>query len=137
MFGRKTNDNAISSMNAVNSIEKGTLITGDLNSEGNLRIDGNIKGTVTSKAKLVIGQTGFIEGDIKCLDAEIAGTVKGTMEVLDTLKLTSTANVIGDIKVGKLVIDAGAMYNGNCITNGGKTLRELKGNISEVKQIEE
>lgn len=139
MFGKKTNDSttARTISNSLNSIEKGTVIVGDIQSNGNFRVDGNVKGTVVSKSKLVVGPTGVIEGNIICKDAEIMGTVKGVIEASDTLTLTETANYNGDIKTGKLIVDAGAMFNGNCVTSGVKIkeLNPANTNKQEAKKI--
>ena len=57
----------------INLIGQGTSIKGDIRSEGDLRIDGKVTGTIRSKAKIVIGNTGIIDGDVNCQNADISG----------------------------------------------------------------
>ena len=68
---------------ARNLIGNGTTFKGDIESNGDIRIDGKLIGSVKSNGKVSVGPTGFIEGDIICKQAEIAGNVKGNTEKLD------------------------------------------------------
>lgn len=99
---------------AVNILNTGTNITGDIVSNSDIRIDGALIGTITSKSKMVLGQTGTIEGDINSQNAEIQGTVKGNIFVSELLTLKSTSKIYGDIVTKKIVIEAGAEFNGRC-----------------------
>lgn len=103
----------------VNVISAGTMITGDVVCSGDLRIDGNIKGTVKSKAKIIVGKSGIIDGDITSRSIEIEGNVKSNINVVDLLTLKSTANLVGNICVGKIAIEPGANFAGNCKMQGG------------------
>jgi cytoskeletal protein CcmA (bactofilin family) len=96
------------------------MITGDVVCSGDLRIDGNIKGNVRSKAKVIIGQSGIIDGDINCKSIEIEGNVKANVTVTDLMSLKSTANLVGNICAGKLAIEPGANFAGNCRMQGMK-----------------
>jgi len=109
---------------SINLIGTGTTIEGDLKSSGDVRIDGNVYGSVQSKAKAVIGATGVIEGDINAQNADISGTVKGKITCTDLLFLKSTARVSGDIVTGKLVVEVGASFTGSC--NMGPVIKEMK-----------
>jgi cytoskeletal protein CcmA (bactofilin family) len=105
---------------SVNVISAGTMITGDVVCSGDLRIDGNIKGNVKSRAKVIIGQSGIIDGDINCKSIEIEGNVKANVTVTDLMALKSTANLVGNICAGKLAIEPGANFAGNCKMQGMK-----------------
>ena len=98
----------------MNQFGQGTVINGDVSTEGDIRIDGKVTGNVTSKAKTVVGDTGVIEGDIVCQNAYIDGRVNGNIEVMELLILSKTAIVMGDIKIRKLVVEEGAKFNGSC-----------------------
>ncbi len=98
--------------NASTQIMKGTTIEGNIDTYGNLRIEGKVVGNIKSKTKVALGESSYIEGNIVAQNAEIAGEVKGTVEVSDILSLKSTANIIGDIITGKLIVEAGAVWNG-------------------------
>ena len=93
--------------NAVNIIGQGTTIQGEIVCDGDIRIDGMVKGTVTSKAKIVIGVTGSVDGDI-------SGKIFGTVEVDELLFLKSSAYIEGNITTGKFVVETGAKFNGSC-----------------------
>jgi cytoskeletal protein CcmA (bactofilin family) len=109
---------------SINLISAGTIIEGEIKSAGDIRIDGSIIGSVISKAKIVIGTTGKIEGDIQCQNADISGTLNGKVQVAEMLHLKSTALVNGDIHTGKLVVEVGAAFTGNC--NMGPMVKDIK-----------
>jgi len=102
------------SSNSINLIGPGTVIKGDVSSDGDLRIDGKVVGTITSKSKVVIGATGVVEGEIKSQNTDIFGTLKGNVHATDMVFLKATANLEGDINTGKIVIEAGAIFKGRC-----------------------
>lgn len=98
----------------INIVGAGTVINGDITSGGDIRIDGTVKGTVISKAKVVIGASSVIDGDIEAQNADISGKVNGKLTVSETLYLKPTAYINGDIMVNKLVVESGAEFNGKC-----------------------
>lgn len=99
---------------SINLVGAGTVIKGNIVSNGDIRIDGNLVGTIESKGKVVVGSTGSIEGDVVCTNADISGSVKGKVTVAELLTLKATSGVEGDIIIGKLVIEPGAMFEGKC-----------------------
>ena len=118
----------------VNTIGAGTVITGDVQSKGDVRIDGNLKGSVNTTGKLVLGKEGIIEGDVVCNNADISGTLKAKITVSQLLLLKTTAKLTGDISTNKLSIEPGATFTGSCsmgavikdIKEGGKTEQKEK-----------
>jgi cytoskeletal protein CcmA (bactofilin family) len=105
---------AQTSSSSVTSIAEGTSLEGQIKIEGDIRIDGMIKGGITSKGKVTIAGAGKVDGDIICQSAEIAGHVTGKLKIADVLYLRGNAVVDGDINTGKLVIESGVRFNGNC-----------------------
>lgn len=99
---------------SINLIGQGTTITGDLSCKGDIRIDGEIVGNVISKAKVVIGNTGKVIGDIIGLNADISGDLKGDLTVTDTIFLKSSARIEGDMVTNKLIVESGAIFSGHC-----------------------
>ena len=97
-----------------NNIGKGTVLEGDIQTYGNIRVEGKVVGNIKSKSKAVLSDTGSIEGDMLAQNAEIAGEVKGSVEVSEILILKPSAIVHGDILTNKLVIESGANFNGSC-----------------------
>src|SRR5579863_9799729 len=99
----------------VNQIKAGTHIEGEIKSNGDMRIDGTLKGNIETQGKLVIGPTGQIDGEISCQNAEIHGTINGKITVNELLSLKATSKVLGDVVVGKLAIEPGAQFSGSCV----------------------
>lgn len=96
------------------TISSGTVIDGNVKTEGNIIVEGVVKGTITAKGLINVGATGKIDGDMLCKEAQISGSVEGKIKVTDVLQLKSNALVNGDIITGKLVIESGVKFNGNC-----------------------
>jgi cytoskeletal protein CcmA (bactofilin family) len=109
---------------SINLIGAGTVIEGDIRSNGDIRIDGTVYGNVNSKAKVVIGATGVVEGDVISQNSDVSGTIKGKTTVAELLFLKSTAKVIGDIVTGKLIVEVGATFTGSC--NMGPVIKDIK-----------
>jgi len=109
---------------SINLIGAGTVIEGDIRSNGDIRIDGTVIGHVVSKAKVVIGATGVVEGDVNSQNADVSGVIKGKTVVAELLFLKSAAKVIGDIVTGKLVVEVGATFTGSC--NMGPVIKDIK-----------
>jgi cytoskeletal protein CcmA (bactofilin family) len=114
--GNNTKDQAAPS-NQLNRLVEGTVINGDLLTEGNIRIDGNVLGNLSVKGKLVLGLNGKVEGDIRCLNADIEGTILGNISVDGLLILKDTARVEGTIRTHKIGVLEGAEFTGSCVMN--------------------
>ncbi|MFN0274632.1 MAG: polymer-forming cytoskeletal protein [Chitinophagales bacterium] len=119
MFGNKTsNDPAATTqkngMMISNRINHGTVVEGIVNSDGDIRIEGIVRGTLHVKAKLALGQTGIIEGDVICRNADIEGKIMGDIEVAELLTLKATSLVEGNIYTSKIIVENGARFNGVC-----------------------
>lgn len=114
MLNKSTkNDSAQNS--ALNMIGLGTIIKGDLTSDGDLRIDGKIEGNVISKSKIAMGASAEIRGNVNARSADISGKIDGDVVINETLFLRSSAKITGNITTAKLVIESGAEFNGTCI----------------------
>jgi cytoskeletal protein CcmA (bactofilin family) len=100
--------------NSSNVIGKGTVLEGNIETHGNIRIEGKIIGNIKSKSKIALGNSSHIEGNVTAQNADIEGEVKGKVEISELLVLKSTAVITGDIITGKLVVEPGATFNGSC-----------------------
>jgi len=100
--------------NSATLISSGTTLKGDVKSENDLRIDGTIHGNVYSSSKIIVGPSGFVEGNIEGANADITGKVTGNIAVKELLQLRGESNVNGNISATKLQIDPTAMFNGRC-----------------------
>ena len=103
----------------INSIKEGTVTEGEIRSDSNIRIDGRVKGSVNAKGRVIVGQSGVIEGEVICQSSDIEGTVVGKVNCQDVLSLKATAKLQGDINTKKLAIEPGATFTGNCSMAGG------------------
>lgn len=95
-------------------IGQGTQFKGSINANGGLRIDGEVEGDIVTSSEVVVGETGVIKAVVKAKMATVGGAIYGNMEVTDKLELLPSAKVIGDIKVGILIIGEGAVFKGGC-----------------------
>ena len=102
------------SPNSATLISSGTILRGNVKSNNDLRIDGTIHGNVSSSAKIVIGPTGFVEGNIEGANADITGKVVGNISVKELLQLREQSIVDGNISAIKLQVDPAATFNGKC-----------------------
>jgi cytoskeletal protein CcmA (bactofilin family) len=116
MFNKtsKTENEKTTMPSGASLIGTGTTITGDIVSNGDVRIDGVLKGNIRGSAKILIGQDGVVEGDIEGQQADIMGRVEGRISVKELLNLRSNAIIKGDIRAGKLQIEPTVVFNGQC-----------------------
>lgn len=99
---------------SVNSIGNGSVFDGNIITDADIRIDGTIKGQIKTKGKLVLGESGFVEGDIICQNAIIAGKLNAKINVQELLILKSSAYINGNITTNKLSVEPGAHFSGTC-----------------------
>lgn len=95
-------------------ISTGTTIEGSVKSEGNVRVDGKLVGDLVVKANAAVGLAGVVEGTVQATNISVAGKVHGTVTATEKLILESKAVMRGDIRASRLVIDEGAMFDGEC-----------------------
>ena len=115
MFSNKEEETRINEIsNSSNTISKDTSIDGNVETTGNLRIEGKVKGNIRARSKVVLGNSGEVEGKVFAQTADVEGTINGSVQVEGLLTLKSTAHIKGDIKTGKLVMEAGAVFDGKC-----------------------
>jgi len=126
MFSNNNNNmkNSNNTSSVVNMIGNGTVITGDIQSKSDIRIDGILKGSVKTEGKLVVGSTGVVEGDVVCVSADVSGEIKAKIIVSQLLSLKSTSKLNGDIITNKLSIEPGASFSGSC--SMGAVIKDIK-----------
>jgi len=103
---------------AINLIGTGTTIDGNIVSNGDIRIDGSLKGNLSTKGKVIVGDTGKIHGEVNCKNFEVEGSVEGKVMVSELLSLRSRSKILGDISTQKLAIEPGAVFTGKCDMSG-------------------
>jgi cytoskeletal protein CcmA (bactofilin family) len=101
-------------MPTINILGPGAVVKGEIQVNGDFRIDGTLNGNIQCKGKIVVGPTGKIDGEIQCQNADFSGEVTATVKVTELLTLKETARFSGDITTGKLAIEPGAKFSGTC-----------------------
>lgn len=104
-----------SPLGQTNRIVQGTVIKGDVTSKTDFRLDGTLIGNFNSSSKLVIGSTGEVQGDIKCVNIDIEGKFSGKLEAFELLGVKSSAKIKGEVVVGKLSVEPGAVFEATCV----------------------
>ncbi len=116
----------MSSNNQQNMITQGTTLVGDVISEGDFRVEGNIKGNIKTTGRIVVGKTGVVNGSLEGEDADFEGGF---------LTLRSSAHIEGEVVIGKLAVEPGATFNATCSMKGGvKELNKTENKDSAEKQ---
>ena len=108
MIQEKTNGNGATLISA------GTTLKGDISSNSDLRIDGTVIGNIQSSAKIIIGTSGVVEGDITASQTDVSGKVSGNIRAKELLQLRDESVITGNLYAGKLQIEPTATFNGQC-----------------------
>ncbi|RMG27857.1 MAG: polymer-forming cytoskeletal protein [Bacteroidetes bacterium] len=96
-----------------NIISAGTVVLGNINAEGDLRVEGQVIGTLVCNSKLVVSESGYIEGSVDARNATIEGEIKGNVVTRELLQIDKTGKIFGDIFTQKLVVQMGAIFTGS------------------------
>lgn len=113
-------------------IGEGTEIKGNIQSNGVVRIDGTLEGTIHHNGDLLVGPKGRVVAEIRTKGLSIAGEVRGELHVEGKLELLPGARVFGDIRCGHFVVHEGAMFHGRSMmaaeseAEGGKVVKVAK-----------
>ena len=124
----------------INRIVEGTRIEGTINSDSNLRIDGEFKGQLVTKGRLVVGLKGKVSGTVNCLCCDVEGTLEGEVTVIELLSMKSSSTVQGDLYYGQLSVEAGAKALGTFrmgISKDKASLEQVKKHGKEQEQVKE
>ncbi len=118
----------------INIISETTSIKGDIMAKGDVRIDGELIGNIDARGRLVIGPKGRLEGEVNCNNIEIAGYVKGKINVAELLTMKASAKIYGEIIAGKLSVEPGSLFTGTC-SMGSSDNKNEKPKAEEQKKI--
>lgn len=102
-------------------IAKGVKVEGDFASDGDVQIEGEVKGSLATKGRLTVGVEAIIHAEVKAGDAVIAGTVQGNVIVERRVDLKGTAKLSGDLTAEALTVEAGAKVNGKVTVGQAKS----------------
>ena len=105
-----------SGLNSISRISAGTVIKGEIISPNDIRIDGSFEGKLTSKGRVVLGESAVVKGDIVCANVDLWGKLEGNVYVKDTLSLKEGCVMNGNLHIRRLAVELGATFNGTCST---------------------
>ncbi len=118
-----------------NRIVEGTVIRGNIISQTDFRMDGELIGNFESNAKIVIGPAGVIIGDLICKNADIEGKFEGRIQVAELLSVKSNAKINGEVSTSKLSVEPGAEFTASCtMTNTIKNLPAHEGRLQLTQE---
>jgi cytoskeletal protein CcmA (bactofilin family) len=98
---------------ALSIVAAGMTVTGDIESNGVVKVEGTIEGTIRCARQVLVGRQGRVKGDIQTREAVIGGRVDGTISGAERVEIQSSAVVAGDIHAKSLVVVEGAQLNGS------------------------
>lgn len=107
--------------NARNLIANGTEITGDIKTDGHIRIEGKLKGNLMSQGRVVVGKSGSIVGEVECKNCQIEGVIEGKITAFEELSISSSGKIHGEMNFGQLEVEKGGVFTGtsNLINKSG------------------
>ena len=118
----------MSNTNQQNMISQGTKIVGNISSNSDFRVEGNIEGELKTSGKVVVGKSGVISGSLIGENADFEGSFSGKLKLGGMLTLRSSAYIEGEVEISKLSVEPGATFNATC---------SMKGGVKELKKSEE
>lgn len=95
-----------------NHLSSDVEIKGSIKFQNELTIDGKVEGEITSAGVLIIGENAEVRGEIKTKSVTVHGKVQGNITVEERCELKGRAQLIGDLKAARLVIEEGATFVG-------------------------
>jgi cytoskeletal protein CcmA (bactofilin family) len=101
-------------------IGDGTKVSGEVTVDGDLRVNGEVDGQITTSHTLIVGKTGLVKADIEAGSAEIAGRVVGRVSAQERVVLLGGSRLEGDVQASSFKIEDGAFFQGNCVMGGGR-----------------
>lgn len=118
-------------------VAKGVRVEGDFTVEGNIVIEGEVRGTITATGDLNIGAEAKVDADIKCENAIIAGEVRGNMRINAKLDLLPSSKFSGDLAAEILSVGAGAQVNGTVRMGAEEPVKPARGKKAAAAQSDE
>ena len=119
-------------------IEKSTTLKGNIKSKTDIRIDGNVDGEVVTTGKVILGKESDVIGKILCGNADVEGKFDGEFIVSGSLNLKTGWNVKGKVKIQKLIVESGSIFNANCSMHSAEDgVKKLNSLDEQEKKAEE
>jgi cytoskeletal protein CcmA (bactofilin family) len=96
----------------ISIIGPGMNVIGECQTDGTIRIEGRVQGTVRAGKAVVVGRDGAVDGDVITQDAVISGRVSGTLIAESRLELQATCRIEGEVRARRMQLEEGAILNG-------------------------
>lgn len=126
MFGKdKERESGAKGAEVIGIIGKGMTLEGKLTFSETVRIDGSFKGEIDATGSMVVGDGGYVEGNIKVGSAIVTGEIKGVLEASVRVELRAPAKMFGDIKTPNLIIGDGVVFEGSCVMTKKETMETI------------
>ena len=129
-------ENKFFSSPSVDVIESSTKIVGDVVSKADFRIDGIVEGNITTTGKVVVCKSCKILGKLNCWNADVSGSIRGQIQISETLSLMSESYIQGDITTAKLSVEEGAQVDATIVMKTGKQLKAVESESTNDKKPE-
>lgn len=97
----------------------GMTITGDVETDGVIKVEGTVKGSVRATQQILLAPGGLVEGDLETKEAVIGGEVRGTVRAEDRVEVQATSVIQGDIVTARIAILEGGQVNGEIRMGAG------------------
>lgn len=135
MFAKNVPMGGISNKDAETIIGASVKVEGNFVCEGDMIVDGEVKGKIETNGFLQVGPKSVINADVKAGNGKVSGEIKGNVIVKGYLELTSSARIYGDLEAQSLSMERGALINGRCLMAGADTM-EMVDNAEEMESAE-
>jgi len=116
----------------ISIIGPGMKVVGDCETDGTIRIEGSVKGSLKAGKAVVVGKEGVVDGDIVTQDAVVSGRVTGTLTAESRLELQASCRVEGEIRARRMQLEEGAVLNGT-VTMGAQVSAPTHGQPRAVE----
>ncbi|MEP6692061.1 MAG: polymer-forming cytoskeletal protein, partial [Gemmatimonadaceae bacterium] len=120
IFGREGNGTADARTSgqtgrepSLSIIAAGMIITGDIETDGVVKIEGRVDGAIKAARQVLVGRQGEVHGDITTREAVVGGTVHGTINAAERLEVQSTSLIVGDINTRAIAVVEGGRISGS------------------------
>lgn len=134
-MARKSNEDGAPPESVISIIGPGMRVVGDCETNGTVRIEGRIEGSVKTGKAVVVGKEGVVEGDILTQDAVISGTVLGTVTAESRLELQATARIEGEVRARRMQLEEGAQLSGDVRVGEGRVEDRPEGALPETAEV--
>ena len=112
-MARDRENTTTSSESVISIIGPGMTIVGDIQTDGTIRVEGSVEGSIKAGKAVVIGKQGLVTGNITTQDAVISGRVEGTLVAASRLELQATCKIDGEVHTRRMQLEEGAVLNGS------------------------